>query len=61
MTDREKDEQLLNMPDMRRRGKTVNQIAKRLSLLPHYVRRSTDKVKASDAAESGEPTAGAYW
>lgn len=61
MTDREKDEQLLKILDMRRRGISVNQIAARMKLKRDFVRRHTDWVKEHDAKMSGEPTAGAYW
>jgi len=53
---------ILRLVRMRAGGLTTVQIAKRTGLSDGYVRSATNKVRAADIAESGEPDAAAgYW
>ena len=55
------DERILNWIEQRVAGVPAQRIASTNSVSQPHVIRSTNKVKAADAAESGENVAGAYW
>jgi len=61
ITDRASDERILGWIAQRVAGVAAQRIADADGVGQPQVIQSTNKVKAADAAESGEAVAGAYW
>lgn len=61
ITDRASDERILGWIAQRVAGVAAQRIADTDGVGQPQVIQSTNKVKAADAAESGEAVAGAYW
>ncbi|PID95790.1 MAG: hypothetical protein CSA85_00525 [Alphaproteobacteria bacterium] len=61
VTGRASDERILNWIKKRVAGVVAQRIADADGVSQPQVIQCTNKVKAADAAESGEDVAGAYW
>jgi hypothetical protein len=55
------DERVLAAIRLRCAGVSMPKIGARLGMTTNQVRKSTERVRDADAAESGEQVRGAYW
>lgn len=58
---RASDEELLTLLDWRSKGWSSREIARKFDLNAGYVRAATNRVRAADEKESGEPVGGYGW
>ncbi len=61
MTQRERDERILEMLAARRSGETVQSIADRMAMSSAYVSAVTCAIRRSDENHVGRDLSGSYW